>query len=277
MGISAGLAAIGTTIASWVGVTTISAVTATMIGGAIVGAAIGGLTAALTHGDIGKGVLFGTIGGAVTGGVSGWAGGLSGATLSTSMTTGETYGAVSTYQGVMAHEAAAGAGASSIGGAMQAVGSSSSLTDAMIASSVTQGASALLQSHQQNKQQAALEASKDKEWEREKERIDKQYAHESQLLDKRLAAQLETAAMQNDAAMARIAEDRRQFDIQQDNWDETHQEQLKREADRRALFTVTGNKTRGNNEIPDVSEEAPTPGIYDIRMGVLDQEETNGS
>ena len=42
MGITAGLAAIGSTVASWVGVTTISAVTATMIGGAIVGAAIGG-------------------------------------------------------------------------------------------------------------------------------------------------------------------------------------------------------------------------------------------
>lgn len=43
----------------------------TMIQGAIIGAAIGGLTAAVTGGSIGKGMLFGGIGGAVVGGISG--------------------------------------------------------------------------------------------------------------------------------------------------------------------------------------------------------------
>jgi len=55
--------------------------TSSIIGGAIVGAvvgaAIGGLGAAITGGDIGKGILFGAIGGAVTGGLASWAGGAS--------------------------------------------------------------------------------------------------------------------------------------------------------------------------------------------------------
>jgi len=59
------LAGIGAWAASAVGVGTISVTTAAIVGGAIVGAAIGGITAAVTGGDIGKGLLFGAIGGAV--------------------------------------------------------------------------------------------------------------------------------------------------------------------------------------------------------------------
>jgi len=65
------LPAIGAFVASWVGVTGLSAFTAGIIGGALVGAAVGGLTAAFTGGNIGKGLLFGGIGGAVLGGISG--------------------------------------------------------------------------------------------------------------------------------------------------------------------------------------------------------------
>lgn len=51
-----------------------------VIGSAIIGATVGGLTAAVTGGNIGKGLLFGAIGGAVMGGITGALGGFSGTT-----------------------------------------------------------------------------------------------------------------------------------------------------------------------------------------------------
>lgn len=53
----------------------LTGLTAILVGaavGAVVGAAIGGIGAAITDGDIGKGVLYGAIGGAVAGGMGGW-------------------------------------------------------------------------------------------------------------------------------------------------------------------------------------------------------------
>jgi len=79
MGIELGLVGIGTAIMGSFGAgaaafatTTLGTVVAGAIGGALVGAAIGGLTAAVMGGDIMKGVLFGAVGGAVTGGLGGY-------------------------------------------------------------------------------------------------------------------------------------------------------------------------------------------------------------
>ncbi len=70
---------LGASIIAWAGGTTAAAVTAGTLGtiaagalgGAIIGAAIGGIMAAVTGGDIGKGILYGAVGGAVVGGLSG--------------------------------------------------------------------------------------------------------------------------------------------------------------------------------------------------------------
>lgn len=62
--------AIGTMIAGWLGGSAIAITIGAAVQGAIIGAAIGGLTAAVTGGDIGKGLLFGAVGGAITGGLT---------------------------------------------------------------------------------------------------------------------------------------------------------------------------------------------------------------
>lgn len=71
-----GLGLIGVAVAGAFGAGSILATSLTAIAigavtSAVVGAAIGGLTAAITGGDIGKGLLFGAIGGVVTGGLAG--------------------------------------------------------------------------------------------------------------------------------------------------------------------------------------------------------------
>jgi hypothetical protein len=67
--------AIAIPIASFLGGGTFAAFTATVISGAIVGAAIGGISAAVMGGSISKGLLYGAVGGAVAGGISGALGG----------------------------------------------------------------------------------------------------------------------------------------------------------------------------------------------------------
>ena len=62
------LAVIGVAVAGAFGVTAISVGVAMVIGGVIVGAAVGALYAAVTGGNILKGLLYGAIGGAVVGG-----------------------------------------------------------------------------------------------------------------------------------------------------------------------------------------------------------------
>lgn len=97
------LVGIGTWVAGAVGVTGISAITAGVIGGAIVGAAIGGITAAITGGSIGKGLLFGAIGGAVLGGIGAWAAGgsgVSGTAFTQGVTNAGATGAVDSFGGV---------------------------------------------------------------------------------------------------------------------------------------------------------------------------------
>lgn len=62
------LGGIGAAVAAFVGISVAAAsVTAVVIGGIVVGAAVGGLYAAVTGGDILKGVLYGAVGGAVVG------------------------------------------------------------------------------------------------------------------------------------------------------------------------------------------------------------------
>lgn len=84
MGIEIALGAVGSFVTAGLA----TGVTAAVIGGAVIGAAIGGLTAAITDGDIGKGMLFGAIGGAVTGGVASLAGGGGGAISGTTSSIG---------------------------------------------------------------------------------------------------------------------------------------------------------------------------------------------
>ena len=64
-----GVAVAGTAIVG--AATSIAAITVGVITAAVVGAAIGGLTAAITGGSVGKGMLFGAIGGVVSAGLSG--------------------------------------------------------------------------------------------------------------------------------------------------------------------------------------------------------------
>ena len=71
-----------------VGAFTTSTVVAGIVGSAIIGAAVGGLTAAVTGGSIGKGMLFGAVGGAVMGGITGAMGGFSSAAGSTGAISG---------------------------------------------------------------------------------------------------------------------------------------------------------------------------------------------
>lgn len=66
------LASVGAGAAALVGVTGLSAITATAIGGALVGAAIGGVTAAVQGESILKGALVGGLMGAAVGGALGW-------------------------------------------------------------------------------------------------------------------------------------------------------------------------------------------------------------
>jgi len=117
MGIEIALGAVG----SFVSFGLATGVTAVVIGGAVIGAAIGGLTAAVTDGDIGKGMLFGAIGGAVTGGVASLAGGGGGAISGTASSIG---GGTTTFAEV-AGASAGGiweAGGTTIGSSMLAEG-----------------------------------------------------------------------------------------------------------------------------------------------------------
>ena len=111
-GIWAGIGAIGAGSA-------IAGVTIGMvIQGAIIGAAVGGLAAAVTGGDIGKGLLFGAVGGAVIGAVSGAIGGVSAGSASgmTSATLDATAAGTLSGSTGTAISGAAGGATSSAGG-----------------------------------------------------------------------------------------------------------------------------------------------------------------
>ena len=98
--------------------TATGAFVAGVIGSAVIGAAVGGLTAAVTGGDIGKGLLFGAVGGAVLGGITGAMGGFGGTVASTSVAMGENAVGAMAAQGTTASAAISGV----TSGASQAFG-----------------------------------------------------------------------------------------------------------------------------------------------------------
>lgn len=116
-----GAAVVGALSTTAFAASSIGVAIATVINGALIGAAIGGLTAAVTGGDIGKGVLFGGIGGAVAGGLGAWASWGETAALTSTSTALEGSGGAAMGTGggsfQIAGTNAAGSGGASVAGA----------------------------------------------------------------------------------------------------------------------------------------------------------------
>lgn len=196
---------IATFIGGVIGTGAVATIAGTVIAGAIVGAAVGGLTAAVMGGDIGKGLLYGAVGGAVTGGISGYMGLSSGAstaaTASTNLARGTATPAI-LNAATVSTKAAGGmsglfntaAGLSQGGGLLQGAGSSLIDTGGQM-----------------------LKGSAEEDMMREKNAAD------TAMADKKLAAEIEVAKM-NDAtnrlgqtnqlnvAREQLAENKAQFD-----------------------------------------------------------------
>lgn len=132
-------------LGSWITAGYATGIAAGMIGSAIVGAAIGGITAAITGGSIGKGLLFGAIGGAVLGGIGAWANGATwGASSSGGTLAGGTVGetSIGSFSANLGDAGILGGGATGAGEVATTVGGSSWMTG-MGAAGVTTVGSAL--------------------------------------------------------------------------------------------------------------------------------------
>jgi hypothetical protein len=180
--------------------------------GMLIGAVVGGFMAAINGGEIGKGVLYGAVAGAIIGGISSWLGGALSSTASApqSAWAGSAGEAAATGQVVGgAHPIASSAAASS--GASQTTSkfgwqsfAESQGGGMMGEAAIMMGGSALANYAQGNAMAEAQEkASKEAA---EQARLNRE--HEEKLLARKLAVEGDDSAL-----MAKLAEERRQFDL----------------------------------------------------------------
>lgn len=244
----------------------LSGVGAGILGGAVIGAAIGGLTTAVMGGDIGKGVLFGAIGGAVMGGISG---ALVDTTAATSAATGPgslSGGALSTGA-VSQRTMSAAMGAKTVtDGAGAAVGSTllKETTKAGLlenagaylgVNALTEGVKGYLANEAADEQAKTLE--KQSELQRQ---------HEKDMLQMKLDAdEAGGGASGGDelaykARMSELEQRRKEFErtmgLQEDQWGETK----KATAARKALFEGVGRDRGATAESDNTVAEV---GIFD--------------
>lgn len=212
---------------------TLMTVAAGAIGGAIIGASIGAISSLVMDGDIGKGILFGAIGGAVAGGISGYFQGVANAATQSAAAPGST--AVTSSSGWESVVADGGKVVGSAGG--QTVMPSAvpvpesgfnfgidKIGDKLGESFGDTAVEGLFTMIGKGMEGSAAEemAKKQQEWQERENAA--QRKHELQLADLRSggggggsdgsAAAMYSADQQYKAAMARIEEERRQFNEQ---------------------------------------------------------------
>lgn len=229
----------GGAIATAVGVSAFSAISGA-IGGALVGAAVGGLTAAVMDGDIGQGVLYGAVGGAVIGGIG-----------------GSFQGAASTSQG----GSGMGASVNTVGrtggivdltkpvaGAAKTTEATKSLSGLLIEyglePALTIGGSALMGADEADmaaeaRAFEAQEREKDRELQKELVKLNSQYSSDGGGASDGVAI----AKIQQETELKKLAENRRQYDVQR-------QDAI--EARRRASEALEGMRaSRGRYRMSD--------------------------
>ena len=243
----------------------LTGVGAGILGGAVIGAAIGGLTTAVMGGDIGKGVLFGAIGGAVMGGISG--------TMSTAATSATATGPGSLSGGALSTGAvsqrtmSAAMGAKTVtDGAGAAVGSTllKETTKAGLlenagaylgVNALTEGVKGYLANEAADEQAKTLEKQSELQRQHEKDmlqmKIDADEAGGGDSGGDELAYK---------ARMSELEQRRKEFErtmgLQEDQWGETK----KATAARKALFEGVGRDRGATAESDNTVAEV---GIFD--------------
>jgi len=201
----------------------------TVVQSAIIGAAVGGLSAAVTGGDIGKGMLYGAVGGAVLGGIGAFAGMGSGGTAgaATGATSAASSVPSSVTAGVNAVKGATTGAVVSGGGAGAASGSGlAGMLTGKLGESLVTGGLQMLGGALEGKD-AAEEADKQRAWQAEQNEKNRQ-------LQERLASMsggggggssdgIAIARIQQETALKQLAENRRQYDVARQDQIESRQ------------------------------------------------------
>jgi hypothetical protein len=178
------------------------------IGGAIIGAAVGGLTAAVMGGDIGQGILYGGIGGAVIGGIGGYFQG----TTATSVGMSENAMAgqiASTGKGFAGQGVTTGIGAGTSGEM------SKLLIEKGLEPALTMGGSALMGADEADmakdaRAHEAIEREKDRQLQKDLVARNSKYSSGGGGSNDGLAI----AKIQQETELKKLAEQRRQYDVQ---------------------------------------------------------------
>ena len=217
-----------------------------IVQGAIIGAAIGGLTAAVTGGNIGKGMLFGAIGGAVMGGIGAWA---NAGTTATAMTPANL-------------EAAAAAQGTTVSGGSAAVNLLKTGTEKTVGSGilggqgtgaalVTTGGQMLMGAFDDSGEVAAAEA-------------DKARAHSKELAQLQADTQLKIAQMQGKSGSSSSDAAKYSADLQLLNAREQRQQDYKIKSEEWSMLEDARNRRRAAVEGVKFQEAqepaAPQPG-----------------
>jgi hypothetical protein len=204
--------AVGTAVTAAIGIS-VGTTMAGVIGGALIGAAVGGLTAAVMGGDIGQGVLYGAIGGAVIGGIGGYFQGAAstsqgGSGMGASVNTvGRTEGIVDLTKGIGEAGTQAGTQASK--------GMTGLLIEYGLEPALTIGGSALMGADEadmaaETRAHEAAEREKDRQLQKDLVELNSQYSSGSGGASDGVAI----ARIQQETELKKLAENRRQYDVQ---------------------------------------------------------------
>lgn len=237
---------------AFVATTAISSAVAGAVGGAIVGAAVGGLSAAIMGGDIGQGILFGAIGGAVTGGIGGYLSGAGSSGFAATVAPGAGKTAIET--GMSVTETAAVASktgkvvATTSGATQQATqtisGSLKSWGGELVKEYGGDMVKGMATTYLSGKK---MDAETENAMKLNKQKIEGELA----ILREKASLSSSYGGSGDAAGLARVAEDRRQFDTQ---WEAAQQAKAKRKA----LF-----KGYANRGLTQAGPGTNDPGAYE--------------
>lgn len=246
------------------------------VGGALVGAAVGGLTSAIMGGDIMQGVLFGAIGGAVTGGLSGYLGAGAQAGGQMAGTAADTY-SMAQYTATSTGEAAyAGIGgvqevvkqgtAQTIGGSLSKAGTY------MMKNFGGEALKGIAGSIMKGKELEAMQKNKLEEMQLQSELNIKEAREKAKLTAKyggsgggggggQTVPYMDIERIRQQTEREKLAEQRRQFNVQAGERTQARDDLLQKEGNRQALFKQY--KGRGQGVGSTVEEDGS---VYEARQ-----------